>query len=350
MKIDERKKDWIWLNMVRNNGLKRITGIIREYGTAGKYFASRPRGEVKDIDINKELDLIEKHSIRVIAHYESAYPENLKRIYSPPPVLYVKGDFCEEDLYSVAIVGTRRPSYYGMENAERFGYGLAARGYTVVSGLARGVDTMAHRGALKAGGRTVAVLGCGLADIYPDENKELAARISENGAVVSEFSMSEPPIRFNFPRRNRVISGLSLGVLVIEAGEKSGALITANFALHENREVFSLPGMINSPNSKGTLRLIKEGAKLVEDVDDIVEEIEKTGTPKCLDRAARKYEHALSEEERLVFDNLSEMPAHIDDIMQGTSMEIGSLSNVLLKLQCRKIVKEIPGKMFVRSS
>jgi len=202
------------------------------------------------------------------------YPTNLRYVYQPPATIYLEGNIIAQDQIAIAIVGSRRATDYGLRNAERLGFELAAKGITIISGLARGVDSAAHRGALKAKGRTIAVLGSGLNKIYPPENKKLAQEVAQNGALISEFTPDTPPHRLNFPRRNRIISGLSLGVVVVEAAKRSGALITANFALEQGREVFALPGKVDSFTSGGVHDLIKEGAKLIESTEDIIEELE----------------------------------------------------------------------------
>lgn len=224
-------------------------------------------------DSIKESELAAKHKIRILSINDSAYPESLKNIYGPPKILYVKGELKKEDALGIAIVGSRLASGYGLTQAEKFGFELARLGITVISGLARGIDTKAHLGALKAGGRTIAVLGSGLLNIYPPENKNLSDKISCLGAVISEYPLNTKPLAENFPRRNRIISGLSLGVVVIEAGKRSGALITARCALEQGREVFSLPGKLDSENSFGTNELIKDGAKMTTSVEDILEEL-----------------------------------------------------------------------------
>jgi len=211
--------------------------------------------------------------ISIIKHGDKGYPANLAQIHNPPAALYVNGELLKQDEAAVALVGTRRATYYGMQVCQKLAYELALQGITIVSGMALGIDTAAHKGALKAGGRTIAVLGSGHANIYPRQNINLYKEIAKSGAVVSEFPNATRPDKWHFPRRNRIISGLSLGVVVVEAPKKSGALITADFALEQGREVFALPGKISSMTSEGTNHLIKEGAKLVEDVDDIIEEL-----------------------------------------------------------------------------
>lgn len=318
-----------------------------------------------NVTIDKEIALIEKDGVSIITIDDERYPDNLRHIYSPPSLLYVRGNFAPEDYYNIAIVGSRRASLYGRQNAEKIARQLAERGFTVTSGMARGIDTFAHRGALKACGRTIAVLGCGINIIYPPENKNLMEEISHNGAVVSEFPMNTPPHRQNFPIRNRIISGLSLGVVVVEAAEKSGALITASFALEQGREVFSVPGRIDMPTSKGTSSLIKDGAKLVEGVEDILEElrsmpnVQAAGSPSTLLGASGQPSSAkasegrqaavrpkLTEEEAEILNSLSDGPKHIDEI--SSNINSSNVCNILLKLELKKLIRELPGKMFVK--
>ncbi len=247
-------------------GIKHISLII------GERLALKVKEKIGSREFAEELRLIERSGVEILTILDKDYPENLSRIYAPPAVLYLKGnkDFLKN--ICIAIVGSRRASVYGREEARRFAFDLGSSGFTIVSGLARGIDTYAHRGALEAKAKTVAVLGNGLYSIYPEENKRLAEKIAESGCIVSEFSLKTAPLRQNFPQRNRIISGLSLGVLVVEAAQKSGALITVNYALEQNREVFAVPGRIDSPVGKGVNSLIKQGAKLVENIDDILEE------------------------------------------------------------------------------
>lgn len=296
--------------------------------------------------------------IKTFSQQDKEYPTNLKYIYNPPGTLYVQGDIIPEDNIAIAIVGSRRATYYGLKNAQALSFALAAKGITIISGLARGVDSAAHRGALQAQGRTIAVLGSGLNRIYPRENKRLAEKISQNGAVISEFPQDTSPHRQNFPRRNRIISGLSLGVVVVEAAEKSGALITANCALEQGREVFALPGKVDSFTSCGTHSLIKQGAKLVESVEDIIEELEplKFCRPVPFRVAAQTksegktmLEPNLPQEEKQVYSCLSSEPVHLDELVQKVGIPYGKLLTSLLKLEHRKLAKELPGKVFARN-
>ncbi|NQV04288.1 MAG: DNA-protecting protein DprA [Candidatus Omnitrophica bacterium] len=279
------------LNMIEDLGSVRMQALLKYFGSLEEIFQAKENelkevkgiGEkialkiiqsIRVIDLQKELDLIKKHNIKIISFLDKGYPKNLKNIYDPPMVLYVLGNVLLQDDAAIAIVGSRLASFYGIQQAECLGFELASSGITVVSGLARGIDSSAHRGSLRAGGRTLAVLGSGILNIYPQEHRKLARKISENGAVISEFPMMTIPERGNFPKRNRIISGLSLGVVVVEAAQRSGALITSDIAMEEGREVFAVPGRVDSITSKGTNKLIKQGAKLVETANDILEELD----------------------------------------------------------------------------
>ena len=298
--------------------------------------------------------------IRKIAIDDVEYPKNLRNIHNPPRQLYVNGAFAESDGVAIAVVGSRRASIYGLQMAEQFGYELAERGVTVVSGMARGIDSAAHRGALKAKGRTIAVMGSGHDVIYPPENADLYKEIAATGAVVTEYEGNAEPSPWNFPQRNRIISGLSLGVLVVEAARNSGALITADLAAEQGREVFALPGKISSATSSGTNELIKDGARLVQTVDDILEELSITGI-KPLDGAARARAdekiskmtdayiyNSLTGDERKVYKILSDEPVYIDDILERTGLDPSKASKVLLGLELKKLIKELRGKQFIR--
>jgi len=288
--------------------------------------------------------------IRVIKREDAEYPANLRNIHKPPPELYVNGRILPQDEAAIALVGTRRPTHYGVQTCERLAYDLAIRGITVISGMAIGIDTAAHRGALKAQGRTIAILGSGHNNIYPEQNIGLYRQIAENGAVISEFENDALPDRWHFPSRNRIISGMSLGVVIVEAPRKSGALITANFALEQGREVFSLPGKINSHTSEGTHGLIKDGAKLVEGVDDIIEELGLQLRRSVGGNAEQKQAKLpLTADEEKIFKLLTDEPRHIDKIAQDTDLPIGTVSSTLINLTIKRIIKELPGKHFVAS-
>ncbi len=299
--------------------------------------------KAKEIDVEKDLDRIDKLRVSLVSIKDSEYPFNLKTIFDPPFVLYIRGELKKEDVNSVAIVGTRRATNYGKIIARRLGRDLAREGITVVSGMARGIDTSAHWGALEAGGRTIAVLGCGVDVIYPFENKKLMEAIVEKGAVISEFPLRAIPQAQNFPRRNRIISGLSKGVVVVEAPFKSGALITANFALEQGREVFAVPGNITNPYSHGSNLLIKEGAKLVEDVADILEELHIYFKEEKV-----KPSPSLSNEEKIVMNCLSGEPLHINALVEKSNLSPAKVAENLIRLEIKGLVRELPGKLFVR--
>ena len=307
----------------------------------------------KIVDIERELALIKEKGIRIITIIDDEYPFYLKNIHSPPTVLYIKTSSPFEVIPSIAIVGTRKASPYGEKITKELSMELSMRGFIIVSGMARGIDSIAHKAALDAGGRTVAVLGCGVDVVYPKENEELAEQIQEQGAIISEFGMGTSPSRENFPRRNRIISGLCLGVVVTEASARSGSLITTRFALEQGREVFSVPGKINAQNSEGVNGLIKHGAKLVQNVEDILSELQPTmHTNKITSKKTRENvtlkPASLSPEEKKIYDTLSDEPIHIDKIMDKTQFSIGAMSQILLTLELKKIIKQIPGKMFIR--
>jgi DNA processing protein len=306
---------------------------------------------LKKEDIDRELDLAKRYNLKIMTQDDKDYPGNLKNIPDPPIVLYIKGELKEEDRSSIAIVGSRRASFYGLSCAKKLAADLSNRGITIVSGMARGIDTYAHRGALSQGNRTIAVMGSGFDHIYPQENKELVEEIANKGAVISEFPIDTKPLRQNFPRRNRVISGLSLGVLVVEAARNSGALITADFALEQGREVFALPGKVDSHTSFGTNGLIKQGAKLISCAQDILEEFD---LHKCLptDRQTvfkDNLKSGLSGEETLLYNIISNQPLPLDEIVEKTDIDVPSISDILLRLQIKKLIRQLPGKQFIRN-
>ena len=348
----------------------------------------------------EELELAGEHGARVVTLEDEEYPRALRTIFDPPLVLYVKGEITKRDGLALAIVGSRRSSYYGRSQAENIAAHMAGLGFTIVSGLARGIDSAAHRGALAGKGRTIAVLGNGLAKVYPPENEDLAAEVAAHGAVVSEFPMKTEPTRENFPKRNRVISGLALGVLVVEGNLRSGALITARAAMEQGREIFALPGKVDSPLARGPHSLIKDGAKLVEGHQDILDELgpsadvlglsdeegqvsEEEAAPAKAEGEASEQAPAddeeeagesrkepgqlasgsagarqkagpskafpgLSSSERKLYDCLSTDPRSIDDITEETEMSPAEVSAGLLVLEIRRLAKQLPGKMFVR--
>jgi len=299
-------------------------------------------------EVQKELERSADAGATIVSYASPSYPTRLKAIADPPPFLYVKGELASSDERAVAIVGTRAASEYGLGLTRDLGRGLAALGFTIVSGMARGIDGAAHEAALEAGGRTIAVLGSGVDVIYPREHEKLYQRISERGAVISEFPIATPPLAFNFPARNRIISGLALGVVVVEATEKSGSLITAAQALEQGREVFAVPGAAGSSRSRGPHRLIRQGAKLVERVEDVIEEIAPQLATRfaAVEKAAPVVPPDLSAEGKQIFALVSDAPRHIDEVIEQSGMTPGKVSEILLDLEIRGLLKQLPGKKF----
>lgn len=360
----------IALNAVDGLGPIRIKKLIEHFGAPEKIFQARPTALLAcsflsekiranivsfplDDFLKKEHAFIQKHGVCVISSSEKVYPARLKEISGPPVVLYCKGNIELLNILSVAVVGCRRASVYGMTTAERFSQGLCDHGLTVVSGLARGIDTAAHRGALRVKGKTVAVLGSGLAQIYPPENKKLFDEIARDGLVISEFPMNEIPKAKNFPCRNRIVSGLSLGVIVVEAAQTSGALITADLALEQGREVFAVPGKVDSANAQGVNALIKQGAKLVTCIDDVLDEFPSLNLPKApKQKIVSDTENplslkSLSPEEKAIYQLLSSAPLDIDTLCVQSSLLASHLFAILLSLELKGLIKQMPGKLFV---
>jgi DNA processing protein len=374
-------KDWIALNMTPGVGPRVTARLLEHFGSAEAIFdATRrdlallrlPPETIESIASRElharaeaEIERVRKLGGDILVLDDGVYPALLRETHDPPVVLYVKGawDECLESP-CIAIVGSRRCSTYGQNAALMMSRELAERGVTIVSGLARGIDAAAHRGALEAGGRTVAVMGTGLDQVYPRDHKKLASEIlNRGGALVTQFPLSTPPVSENFPYRNRVISGLSLGVLVIEAAENSGSLITARLAMEQNREVFAVPGNITSRNSFGTNYLIKgAGAKLVQQWQDVAGELPAEIAAQLLPPPSRKSKRKgelldqlklsppdLSEPELAVFNLLStDTPLQIDTLAEGTKLSITQLTSALLALEMRELVRALPGMCFVR--
>jgi DNA processing protein len=302
----------------------------------------------KPEDAEKDLESMSKLSVRLVPVTDQEYPFNLKQIYDPPVALYVRGELKESDKFAVAIVGSRRASEYGRIMAQKIATDLCSRGLAVVSGGARGIDTFAHRGALKTGGRTIAVLGSGVDVPYPPENKELFNQIASSGAVIAESPMGSSPDPWRFPARNRIISGMSRGVLVCEGAEDSGALITANFAVEHNRDVYALPGGVDKPSSRGPHKLIKEGAKLVESADDILQElgvITEPGARSQLDLPMEK----LSPQERAMVELLDLQPKHVDVVIRESKLAAPEAIGMLTLLEMQGFVRRVPGNCYVRA-
>ena len=374
-------RDWVALNMTLGIGPRAAAKLLERFGSAEAVYGAT-RAELEQLRLlpeavdsiiarelqdkaEAEIENVKKLGADLLILDDGVYPSLLREIYDPPITLYVKGawDQCL-DQPCVAIVGSRRCSTYGQNAALMLARDLAQRGVTVVSGFARGIDAAAHRGALEGGGRTVAVLGTGIDQFYPRDHKKLADEILERGgAVVTQFPLSTPPVSENFPYRNRIISGLSLGVVVVEAAENSGSLITARLAIEQNREVFAVPGNITSRNSFGTNYLIKgAGAKLVQQWQDIAAELPPQIAAKLLPPpfGEKKNEKSLAHQLALVPDNLSgaehavfkllsaDNPAHIDALLDTTKLSISDLTAALLALEMRELVRALPGRCFVR--
>jgi DNA processing protein len=294
-------------------------------------------------DAEKECQSITRAGVRIITFLSPQYPKTLLEVPDHPPFLYVKGTLRADEL-SVAIVGSRRASNYGATTAERLARDLSTQGITIVSGLARGIDTAAHRGALRAEGRSVGVLGCGIDIVYPRENQQIFNEIQNKGALVSEFPMGTEPRAENFPRRNRIISGISRGVLVVEAAKNSGSLITAQYALEQGREVFAIPGNINYAGSRGSHSLIKQGAKLVECVEDILEELPQAR--KAVNARVPDAVRELSPLDAKLVTLLAPNPLHIDEIITKSALTAPEVSAILLRLELNGLITQLPGMYF----
>ena len=300
------------------------------------------------IEPEAEMERLQKAGVHAYCWTDAEYPKRLLEIDDKPPVLYVRGDLRPEDEWAVAIVGTRRATPYGRQAAEQFATDLAAHGVTVVSGLARGIDAVAHRASMAAGGRTFGVLACGLDLVYPPEHAKLAMEIAEHGAVVSDYPLGTQPRSEYFPRRNRILSALSLGVLVVEGDERSGALITARVALDQNREVFAVPGSIYSPTGRGTNKLIQEGeAKLVTRVEDILEELNLTMTTVKPQLALPAAPDDLTEASLLRL--ITKQPSHIDEVQRSSGLPIAAVSSALALLELKGMVRQVAPMSFVRT-
>lgn len=367
---EEELRDLVCLTMVPGVGPLTTRALLDRFGEAGRVLdasesalrdvpgvgpklAEKIARARRDIEIGAELELCRRFGVRLVALDDPEYPPSLQDIPDPPPLLYVRGTIEPRDALAVALVGSRKSTPYGMRIAERLAASLARVGLTVVSGLARGVDAAAHRGALKAGGRTLAVLANGLAEIYPPEHADLAREIADAGAVISEMSMQQQPLAGLFPQRNRIISGLSLGVVVVEAAPRSGSLTTARHAIEQNREVFAVPGPVDSLASRGCHALIRDGARLVETVDDILEELgPKVGRSRSTEGAPavrNPAELSLSDVERTVFSQLGDLSMTIDELIARTGLTAAQTMATLSVLEMRRLVRRVPGNQFIRA-
>jgi len=354
------KRYWIGFNLIKGIGAVRMQALIQHFGDLEVAWRAAPIDLARaglslklierivqarqHVDLEKVWAKIEAQGIKILTWEDEMYPQRLKEIDQPPPVLYIRGSYLPDDLFAVAIVGTRRVTAYGRQITEELAVYLASNGITVVSGLARGVDAIAHQTALKAGGRTIGVLGSGVDKIYPPEHRGLAEKMTESGAIVSDYAPGTPPDASNFPPRNRIISGLSLAVVVIEAGETSGALITAEFAAEQGREVFAVPGSILAPQSKGTNKLIQNGALPLLSVNDLMQALNLTRMGEH--KAARKFIPSDETEARLMAV-LSEEPLHVDAIRNQTELPIEKVSATLALMELKGMVRQVGGMNYV---
>ena len=406
--LSQETTNLLHLSLIQGIGTKTVQFLIKILGSAEKVLNASSQ-ELQKIEglsstarerliqkrlgcpLERELELIHEFRCQIVTLYDAAYPPLLKEIDTPPLLLYVRGELKPEDAFSIALVGSRQAKDYGRRVSYQLSYQLAKRGLTVISGFAKGIDTCAHRGALEAGGRTIAVMGNGLSLIYPAGNSELVEKIIESGALISEFPMGMKPRSENFPRRNRIISGLTLGTVVVEASNRSGALITARLASEQGREVFAVPGEIFSELSTGTHKLIDNGAKLISTVDDLLEalprhalhqisaltptqesdrnieipetppimkgELDQTSSTALKTAATEKKNTTpvvpppdLTTDEKTVFNAIEVPSSHIDTIVRATQLPISQVSSVLLMLELKGAIQQLPGKQFTKTS
>lgn len=329
----------------KSDELRAVDGVGPKLGKALREMAASDLPQ-------RELALCQKHGVRLLTQASGEYPRPLREIPDPPGVLFVRGSLLPSDSLAVAIVGTRHASVYGRDQAERLAGGLARAGFTIISGLARGIDAAAHQAALAAGGRTIAVLGSGVMNIYPPEHEQLAERVIAQGALVSEYPPQSPPLAGAFPQRNRIVTGMSLGVVVVEAAARSGALISARHAMEQGREVFAVPGRVDSRTSHGCHQLIRDGAKLVESVDDVLEELGPL--PAAVPRSDGQgeihhpAELQLNEQEQAVLQAIGNDPASIDQIVASSGLAVHRVLSTVSVLEMRKLVRRLSGNSIVR--
>ncbi len=353
-------KYYVGFNLVKGIGGARLRALLDHFGDLEAAWHA-PAHELKEagldrrslenllttraeVSLDEEMERIERQGARVLTWDDPHYPPNLLSIPSPPPVLYVKGKIIEEDQWAVAVVGTRGATVYGKEAARWIAGGLARNRVTVVSGLARGIDSQAHWAALEAGGRTIAVLGSGIDIVYPPESRRLAEAIVERGALVTEYPLGTPPEAGNFPPRNRIISGLALGVVIVEAGERSGALITADYALEQGREVFAVPGNVFRKKSRGTNALIQQGAKPVLSVEDILEELNLTMVSQQAEVRAVVPEN---ETESALLEYITSEPIHVDELGRLSGLPIAQVTSTLALMELKGMVRQVGGMHYV---
>lgn len=355
-------KYWLGFNYVSGIGPAKIQALLGYFGSLENAWRATDE-QLRDIgfdvraidslndarqtfDLDRYVSQVETSGVQVLTWENTSYPDLLREIPAAPPLIFIRGQFEPIDRWAVAVVGTRRMTAYGRQVTRDLVAGLVHNGITIVSGLARGIDAIAHRTALEEGGRTIAVMACGIDKVYPPEHRDLARDIvSGRGVIVTDYPFGAEPESNHFPARNRLISGLSLGVVVIEAGEKSGALITSRFALEQNREVFAVPGNIHSPVSLGTNRLIQQGGKLVIRVEDILEEL---NLRMVADQAAAKVILPDTAEEAALITQLSSQPLHIDELSRLTGMPISMISSTLTLMELKGMVQQVGGMNYIR--
>jgi DNA processing protein len=353
-------KYWVGFNIVRGIGPVRLRALLDFFGDIERAWHAPADGlrnagldrrslnnllaARAELDLDGEVEKVAAAGARVLTWESADYPQLLREIPAPPPVLYVKGTLAEEDGWAVGVVGTRRASIYGREVTRRLVGALARSGITIVSGLARGIDGEAHRAALEAGGRTIAVLGCGIDRVYPPEHRKLAQEIARNGALVSDYALGTPPEGANFPPRNRIISGLSLGVLVTEAGTRSGALITVDFAAEQGRDVFAVPGSVLNSGSKGTNALIQDGAKVVLGPGDILVELNLT---MVAEQTEVRLVLPADETEEALLSHLSAEPVHVDELQQELDLPIAQVTSTLALMELKGMVRQVGGMKYI---
>ena len=357
---DNGLKFWVGFNVIPGIGRVKFAQLESYFGDLESAWKA-PAAELKKagldnnaidaitgwrpkISLDDEMVKLEQYSIQVLTYHDEKYPARLKEIYDYPPVIYIRGTLLPEDEWCISVVGTRRATVYGRQVTEEIVADLVRNKITIVSGLAKGIDTIAHQVALDAGGRTIAISGCGLDAVYPSENLNLAKRIIQQGALISEYALGTKPKAENFPRRNRIMSGMSLGVLITEADVTSGAMITANFAIEQNREVFAVPGSILSPASRGTNHLIQEGAKLVRSCSDILEELNLTAVAQQLEM---KEVLPATDTESALLKQLRPEPTHIDDVCRTSGLPVATVSSTLAMMELKGMVKQVGPMSYV---
>jgi len=373
MPLDDDVRDLLALQLTPGLGPRLTTALLERFGSARRALQATPAelceipqiGEklaqklvraVADVNVAAEMELIERHQVRLLILGKPDYPAPLASIEDPPHLLYLRGTVTLQDANAVAIVGSRHCTDYGRRSAERLASGLARAGVTVISGLARGIDGVAHQAALKAGGRTIAVLAGGLSRIYPPEHADLAKEVAASGGLLSEASMEQDPQAGMFPARNRIISGLSRAVVIVEAAERSGALITARHAGEQGRTVFAVPGMLDNPASSGTNALIRDGAILVRGVDDILEELHGVSAMAMAAKAAASPSPTppppppeLDPVQQRIWDFLAGQVRTVDEMAQTLGLPVSQLSATLMKLEMKKVVRRLPGNRYERA-